>query len=464
MAGAPPTDHALAARLAIGGAAMLALAVLCAGVLAFASAGDPLRLSLAVACAAVGVGALVSAWQGLRARAAAIERLRAEMVTVTPPGFAPPPAWRDPARRTGPLAPLVGAAMHLTERMARSAQRPDARLAAVLATIDEGMIAVTSTGLISLINGPAATLLGAEHGIVGTSVFASIERHDLELAIGAAIAGGRPMRVGLDLADGTEIQARITALPADQGGGAVIAFAARDLSRHGEIAHDLSLHRAPALLRTGFTEATPLTELPAVVLDTETTGLDVASARVVAIGAVRMHGSAPLSELTVDRLVNPGVPIPLVATGVHGITSAMVADAEPFAAIWSRDVVPFVAGCVWVGHNIGYDLSLLRRECERASLPWQPPVCLDTGLLHAGLDPLVDDGNLDALADRLSIDPRGRHTALGDALVTAEVMMKLIAWLTADGCRTLAEARAVMGRAGSLVRTHARAGWDPILR
>lgn len=464
MAGPPPTDRALAGRLAIAGAALLTLAALSTGAPAVAPFGDTVRLGLAIACAGVGMAALISTWQGLRARTAAIDRLRAEMVTLSPPTFAPPPAWRAATGRAGPLGPLVGAATHLAERMAKSTQRPDARLSAVLATIDEGMIAVTSTGLISLINGPAATLLGPEHGVVGTSVFASIDRHDLEFAIDAAAAGRRPVLVGLDLADGTEIQARVTALPADQGGGAVLAFAARDLSRHGEIAHDLSLHRAPALLRTGFTEATPLPELPLVVLDTETTGLDVTSARVVAIGAVRMHGDLPLPELTVDRLVDPGEPIPLGATEIHGITTAMVVDAEPFATIWSRDVAPFVSGCAWVGHNIGYDVSLLRRECERAGLPWQPPVCLDTGLLHAGLDPSVEDGNLDALAGRLSVDPRGRHTALGDALVTAEVMAKLIAWLTADGCRTLAEARAVMGRATSLRRTHARAGWDPILR
>ena len=465
MAGQPPTDLGLGIRLIAAGLAF-AFAV---GVVAMAAASPADILSasatIAVVCIAIacGVGGLLSTWRGLKSRSAVVDRLRQEAVTLIGRAAAPPRSWRDPDQYGALHAPLVSAFSALLDRVADGSRRPDARLAAVLGTIEEGMIAVTSTGLISLLNGPAATLLGAEHGVVGTSAFASIERHGLEAAIDAATAGGRPVLVSLALADDSRIDARVTALPVDQGGGAVIAFTAQDLSRHGEIVHDLTLHRAPAEVRTGFDRATRLTDVPFVVLDTETTGLDVSVARVVSIGIVRQQGPVPFVDLTIDRLIHPGVPIPLASTEVHGITTAMVVNADPFLRVWQAEIAPFIEGCVWVGHNIGYDVSLLRRECERAGAAWTTPVALDTGLLYAALNPDADDTNLETVAARLAVDPRGRHTALGDALVTAEVMAKLIGWMTADGHRTLGDAQALMAQSKPLIRAHARVGWDPIV-
>ena len=65
--------------------------------------------------------------------------------------------------------------------------------------------------------------------------------------------------------------------------------------------------------------STPLTALDAVVLDTETTGLDAKSARIVQIGAVRIHGTEIDVGDRFDTLVHPGIPIPPETVGLQTI-------------------------------------------------------------------------------------------------------------------------------------------------
>src|SRR5262245_42210345 len=104
-----------------------------------------------------------------------------------------------------------------------------------------------------------------------------------------------------------------------------------------------------------------LTALPAVSLDLETTGLDVRSARIVQMGAVTILGPRILAEPRLDRLVHPGMPIPAVSTRIHHIDDAAVSGAPPFA-----ELVPglrqLLDGRVVVGHNIAFDLAVLRHE------------------------------------------------------------------------------------------------------
>ena len=73
--------------------------------------------------------------------------------------------------------------------------------------------------------------------------------------------------------------------------------------------------------------STPLVSLPAVSLDTETTGLDTTLARVVQIGAIGMLGSQIEADRAFETLVNPGVPIPAATSAIHGIRDGDVQDA-----------------------------------------------------------------------------------------------------------------------------------------
>jgi len=182
--------------------------------------------------------------------------------------------------------------------------------------------------------------------------------------------------------------------------------------------------------------ATPLGALDAVALDTETTGLDPARARVVQIGAVRLAGGARF-----EMLVDPGGPIPPASSAVHGITDADVAGASRFAEA-AAALADWLGGAVLVGHTVAYDLAVLAREHELAGLAWVAPPALDVRLLARLASPGLMHDDLDRLCAGLGIAIEGRHTAIGDALATAAVFAALVPMLRARGIRTLAEAQA----------------------
>src|SRR5438093_383830 len=115
--------------------------------------------------------------------------------------------------------------------------------------------------------------------------------------------------------------------------------------------------------------ATPLLAIDAVVLDTETTGLDPARSRVVEIGAVRLVGGRIATAPSFRRLVRPGEAIPAAAIAVHHIDDARVAGAPSFAEVWP-ELAAFIGDALLIGHGLGYDLAVLKRECERAGHPF----------------------------------------------------------------------------------------------
>ncbi|MEO8601243.1 MAG: exonuclease domain-containing protein [bacterium] len=203
---------------------------------------------------------------------------------------------------------------------------------------------------------------------------------------------------------------------------------------------------------------TPLAEIKAVVLDTETTGLDVSSARLVQLSAVRFEAGQVLHDQCFDQLINPRVPIPPAATAVHRITDAMVAGAPTFAEV-KPAFDAFAGDAVLIGQRIGFDLAVLLRETERIGERWQPPRFLDTKLLAAALDREAREFGLDALATRYGVTISDRHRALGDALVTAEVFAQLLPRLLAAGISTLADAEAHSNAQTRIRARQAAAGW-----
>lgn len=204
--------------------------------------------------------------------------------------------------------------------------------------------------------------------------------------------------------------------------------------------------------------ATPLIALDAFVIDTETTGLDPAKARIVEIGAVPLQAGKLDEKSALRRLVNPGEPIPPAATQIHHIDDSVVASAPGFAAVWP-EVSAAISGSILIGQTIGFDLAVLKRECERAGLSWRAPRTLDIRLLAEVAEPHLSGYTLEHLTSWLGVKIDGRHTALGDATLTAKVFMALLPKLREGHIRTLAEAeQACLALTGVLEDQH-RAGW-----
>jgi CBS domain-containing protein len=209
-------------------------------------------------------------------------------------------------------------------------------------------------------------------------------------------------------------------------------------------------------------DATALAALDAVVVDTETTGLDPARAWIVEIGAVRIAGGR-LGDTPPQRiLLDPGVPIPPEVTKIHGIGDAGVAQAPCFSAAASQ-IAATLDGAVLIGHSIGFDLAVLKREFARAGVTWEPPHTLCTQLLAEVAAPGLAGYSLESLSAWLGVPMGLRHSAPGDAETTARVFLALIPKLREAGIRTLAEAeRACRGRSATLEGQH-RAGWaEPV--
>jgi DNA polymerase-3 subunit epsilon/CBS domain-containing protein len=202
----------------------------------------------------------------------------------------------------------------------------------------------------------------------------------------------------------------------------------------------------------------PLIALDAVVLDTEATGLDPATARIVEIGAVRVVGGRLNPADTFHCLVRPDVPIPAAATAIHHIDDAKVADAPRFAAVWPR-LLDYIGASIVVGHTVGFDLAVLARECERAGQTFHRPRTLDTRLLGEVAEPNLAGFALEDLAAWLGIELAQRHSASGDALTTARIFTALVPKLRDRGIRTLGEAVRACGALTKVLDEQHRAGW-----
>ena len=206
---------------------------------------------------------------------------------------------------------------------------------------------------------------------------------------------------------------------------------------------------------------TALAALPAIALDLETTGLDVANDRVVGIGAVAMRGSIVLEEPRVDARVDPGVPIPAASTRIHGITDSEVAGAPAFAELFGP-LAEMLAGSVVIGQSIRFDLAVLHHEAARAGLSWHDPPALDVAHLAGALDRGLVDLGLESLANRFGVTIEARHDALGDSLAAARIFAELIPRLREADIRTLGEAQALAARRADLVRREVEAGWHAV--
>jgi DNA polymerase III epsilon subunit family exonuclease len=205
--------------------------------------------------------------------------------------------------------------------------------------------------------------------------------------------------------------------------------------------------------------ATPLADLPVLVFDCETTGLDVKKDVIVSVGGVEMQGVQIDQDAVFDQLINPGRPIPLASRKIHGISDDMVRDAPPFLDVWRKHIEPAIAGRVIVGHNIGFDIAHLRKATSGVGIRWAVPPTLDTLLLSAALEPEREPASLDELASEFGVRIEGRHTALGDALAAAAVYQALVIRLKARGVETLGQAEILSKKPKAIRRMQKRAGW-----
>ncbi|MBV5297868.1 MAG: DNA polymerase III subunit epsilon [Rhodoferax sp.] len=183
-----------------------------------------------------------------------------------------------------------------------------------------------------------------------------------------------------------------------------------------------------------------LSELIYTVFDTETTGLNPSQGdEIIQLGAARIVNGKLLRQESFEQLVNPGRLIPAATIPIHGITQDMV-EGKPDITEVLPAFYAFAQDTVLVAHNAAFDMKFLQLQEIHTDLVFNHPV-LDTLLLSAVVHPNQESHGLETIAERFNIAVLGRHTALGDAMVTAEVLLRLIPLLQAMGIKTLRQAR-----------------------
>lgn len=205
--------------------------------------------------------------------------------------------------------------------------------------------------------------------------------------------------------------------------------------------------------RRGAVLNSRLDQLTYVVFDTETTGLMPQQGdEVVQIAAVRIVNGRRVEGEVFNTLVHPGRTIPAASTAVHGISDAMVADAPKVTEALAR-FHRFVEGAVLVAHNAPFDMAFLRRAEPAIGKRFDMPI-LDTVLLSAVVFSQHEEHSLDALTHRLgiTISEEARHTALGDAVATADAFLKMLTMLRGRKIGTFDEVLTEVRKHGRLLQ------------
>ncbi len=170
-----------------------------------------------------------------------------------------------------------------------------------------------------------------------------------------------------------------------------------------------------------------------VVFDIETTGFSTEHDQIIEIGAVKVENGQITDRFS--AFVNPHTPIPFEIEKLTGINDDMVLHEPDITEVLPR-FLDFCEGAVMVAHNADFDMSFIRKNAERQSLPCAFTV-VDTVSLARVLLPNLNRYKLDTVAKALNISLENHHRAVDDAGCTAEIFVKFVEMLKDRDVRDL---------------------------
>ncbi len=196
-----------------------------------------------------------------------------------------------------------------------------------------------------------------------------------------------------------------------------------------------------------------------IVLDTETTGVDPKTDKIIEVAAIEVEGTRETGRVF-HRFYNPNREIDPGATRVHGMTWDDLRD-KPLFQDGAAELARFLDGRTLVIHNATFDIGMLDAEFARTRHRPRYGTIVDTLPLARRRHPGAAS-NLDALCDRYGIDRSGRtkHGGLVDVKLLFQVYIRLVGrdqLIPLDA----AEEALVAAAAGDLMPAAARQAWFP---
>lgn len=161
-----------------------------------------------------------------------------------------------------------------------------------------------------------------------------------------------------------------------------------------------------------------------VAIDFETTGLSPSRDRIVELAMAGL-GKSGKPVWTWQSLVNPGRPIPISATTIHGIDDRQVSNAPAFSEL-ACAVAQLLEGKVLLAHNLRFDASFLRTEYRRIGHPMPADFGLDTLEMSRRIGRSGVSHRLEDLCERYGLIKTERHRALSDALAACQLLQVLM--------------------------------------
>jgi DNA polymerase-3 subunit epsilon len=167
---------------------------------------------------------------------------------------------------------------------------------------------------------------------------------------------------------------------------------------------------------------------PLLFFDLETTGLGKGTDRVVELAYQKIMPDGTVEEASMR--INPGMPIPPVATKIHGIVDADVADAPNLAKV-AFQISSLFESCDYAGFNIiAFDLPFLAADLARVGrkFAYDQREILDVKVLyHARVEKGFSARNLSAAYRKFCGDEHTTaHTAMGDVVATVKIFEKML--------------------------------------
>lgn len=167
-----------------------------------------------------------------------------------------------------------------------------------------------------------------------------------------------------------------------------------------------------------------------IILDTETTGFDYENDRILCIGAVILEkGHIAIKKSFEVYLIQEHYNSD--STPIHGILKEEKKDkATEIEAL--KNFLSYIGNAPIIAHHTMFDVNMINKALDRNGLPPLKNKLLDTvvlykkSLLRSSLIERKDHYSLDELADKFNISKKDRHTALGDAYITALLFLKIL--------------------------------------